>query len=781
MYVERLLQINVATACALASLLLGMGRQSAIMPLGVMVAAMLSVWVTDFKGWFSLNRTVAGLASMGALAASISWPVQLEKVAMIATVANFLVYVQVIFFFQRKKPRIYWALIRFSVLQVLVAALLVQGAFFGVLLAVYLFVALGAMTLLFLHCERLRHAGSASLAPVASGLRWPLAGRVAEFAVPPPGKPAVQRELFRRVLRIGVATIALSMFVFFTVPRIGGSTWHGAGLWPKQSVGFSDQVALGELGKIIQSAEEVLQVRFYDDSTNQPYLVPKGVYLRGAVLTIYQPGKWSNPLNRSRSSRNFLASPAPRIGRPAVRQRIRIEAMSRDELFCVWPFGALDPDHPDPRLRFDQDTSRLSRNGDCGRQRFEFELRTSAFANGGQSVLYPNEESLGDLNLRDLLEMPRGPGPTPLPRLVSLANRWTAELPASAKDRYNVARHLESRLRGSGQFTYSLQGQMRDPAIDPIEDFIANNPRGHCEYFATALALMARSQGVPARIVIGYRTDEWNDLGRFFQVRQLHAHTWVESYLRREDLPSELTEDPHWAKGGWLRLDATPGSDTAEPAGVLKHGVRRARDWLEFLWDNYVLDMDRTRQHEAIYNPVLAPLKATWENLTSPGWWKNRFRGLTRALGLSRWDEQGVVSIVLASAVVVLAAALVLVIAYAIRRFLLTRLLEAFFGRSHPAGRRAPVQVEFYRRFEAVLARHGLVRPASRTQREFALWAGRELAQRAGDQRLALLPVQVAEAFYRVRFGRADLDKQQRDAVEQALTQLEQAPRGNTS
>ena len=143
MYVERLLQINVATACALASLLLGMGRQSAIMPLGVMIAAMLSVWVTDFKGWFALNRTVGGMASIGALVASISWPVELEKIAMIATVANYLVYVQVIHFFQRKQPRIYWALIRFSVLQVLVAALLVQGAFFGVLLAVYLFVVLG--------------------------------------------------------------------------------------------------------------------------------------------------------------------------------------------------------------------------------------------------------------------------------------------------------------------------------------------------------------------------------------------------------------------------------------------------------------------------------------------------------------------------------------------------------------------------------------------------------------------------------------------------------------
>ena len=79
----------------------------------------------------------------------------------------------------------------------------------------------------------------------------------------------------------------------------------------------------------------------------------------------------------------------------------------------------------------------------------------------------------------------------------------------AAENRYARARYLEGRLRDSGQFTYSLEGQSRDPQIDPIEDFIANNPQGHCEYFATALALMLRSQGIPARVVIGYRTGEW--------------------------------------------------------------------------------------------------------------------------------------------------------------------------------------------------------------------------------------------------------------------------------
>lgn len=780
MYVERLLQINVATLVALASLLVGMGRQSTLMPLGMMIAAMLSVWLTDVKGWFSLSRMVAGLASIAALAVSLSWPVEWEKVPLITAVADFLVYVQVIHLFQRKQPRIYWALIRFSVLQVVVAALLVQGAFFGMLLVVYLLTALGAVVLLFLHCERIRHPGSAGLPPAQSAPRWPLAGQVAQFASPPPGPIRVQRELFRQLLRIGVATIALSVPVFLTVPRIGQSAWRGVGMAPRHVVGFSDRIALGELGRVIQSPEEVLQIRFAAESGKERYWVHGEVYLRGAVVTEYQNGQWSNRPGRSRDLPDLLALPPRPIGRPVVRQWIHVEPMFREELFCVWPFAALATGARDPRLQFDRLTGRLSRKSDYKFVEFEFELATTAFEGGVQSLLYPNEEPLSDLDLADLLQMPGEPGRSALPSLVDLAGRWTAVMRFPAEDRANRARFLEGRLRDSGEFAYSLKGQGRDPKIDPIEDFVSNNPRGHCEYFATALVLMLRSQRIPARMVIGYRTGEWNDLGGFFQVRQLHAHTWVEAYLRPGDLPARLAKDPEWAGGAWLRLDATPASGASEIAGAWRHGVGRALDWLDFLWSHYVLDMDRSRQHEAIYAPALETLQQLGKTLTDAGWWKERFGKLTQALGLSGRGEGGAASVLRLIEVWVLAMLLLLAIGYGAHRFLLVPALEALSGRPRRAARRAPVRVEFYRRFEAVLARRGLVRPASRTQREFAVRAGQELAQRAGDSRLALLPVRVAEAFYRVRFGGAILDKQEREAVEQALTQLERAPRANT-
>jgi len=106
---------------------------------------------------------------------------------------------------------------------------------------------------------------------------------------------------------------------------------------------------------------------------------------------------------------------------------------------------------------------------------------------------------------------------------------------------------------------------------------------------------------------------------------------------------------------------------------------------------------------------------------------------------------------------------------------LLRRLLRRLSAGVGQTARAQRARVEFYRRLEAVLARQGLVRSASQTQHEFALAAGVTIAQAAGRDHLAALPVRVADAFYHVRFGGATLDNRQAQEVEQALAELQQA------
>jgi len=772
MYVERLLQINMAALACLASLLLGMGQRSTAIPLGMLIAAMISVWVVDFKGWFRLNKTVADWAAIGALAVCLPGALRLDKIAIVSAVAQFLVLLQVIHLFRRKDAAVYWQLVRFSVLQIVVAALLTQEFLFGPLLILYLFTALGAMALLFLHSEwsQQHRRMSPAPAPPAALARWPLAHQQPAFWGAPTGRAPLGREIFVRLLRMGLATLLIAVVVFFAVPRFGRGAWRGFGGMARPTVGFSGRVRLGELGKIIRNPEEVMRVRFEERQAPAVYPTHGEIYLRGAVLTEYRRGEWRPPAGDA-GLRGIARGPADRdFQEGLVRQAILIEPLDRDELFCVWPFTFIRPDW---RIEFSRQAQRLARRPEFRSDRFAFELGTTAFWRNQQAALVPNDE-LVDRNV--LLQMPAEAGRDPLAGLASTAQQWIAASGLGA-DRYQRALAIERQLRDSGQYHYSLEGQKRDPALDPVEDFVTKNPRGHCEYFATALCLMLRSQGIPARVVIGYRTGEFNRVSEFYHVRQLHAHTWVEAYLAPEQIPVEMIKDrPSWGwlTGAWLRLDATPAAEQESAAMSLLARIGGLFGQLNFAWNNYIMEMDRPRQREAIYNPVAEAVRKAIRSVTDPAWWRQATGSVAEALGLGRWRAGGLRFSWPNLGLAILAGAAAILAYYALW-YSYRRWIGPLRGLRGPIEERLRARVAFYRRLETLLARRGLVRRPSQTPREFALAAGRRIAGWAGQERLALLPVQVADAYYLVRFGDKALDESQAEAVEQALAGVEQA------
>src|SRR5207237_6413898 len=85
------------------------------------------------------------------------------------------------------------------------------------------------------------------------------------------------------------------------------------------------------------------------------------------------------------------------------------------------------------------------------------------------------------------------------PRVYQLARQWVLE--ARAGTNYDAARIIEWHL--SHDFTYSLERKAGGP--DPLADFLFNARAGHCEYFSTAMTMMMRTLGVPARVVNGFQ------------------------------------------------------------------------------------------------------------------------------------------------------------------------------------------------------------------------------------------------------------------------------------
>jgi len=121
------------------------------------------------------------------------------------------------------------------------------------------------------------------------------------------------------------------------------------------------------------------------------------------------------------------------------------------------------------------------------------------------------------------------------PRILQLAERATEGI-VGAK---NKARALERFLKQS--YRYSLE-ELPAGENDPLAAFLFEQRQGNCEYFASALAVMLRSLGVPARVVNGYLGGEWNPYGEYFLIRHSNAHSWVEA---------------HFAGEGWVTLDPT--------------------------------------------------------------------------------------------------------------------------------------------------------------------------------------------------------------------------------
>jgi transglutaminase-like putative cysteine protease len=787
MYLQRLLQLNMAVMATLGALLLGMGERSVAPPLMVAVAAALSTWLTDLRGVIQIGKRTSNVLMLAAAVYALSAFYSLGNEMQALNFARLLVYLQIILMFQRKDDRIHWLLVMLSLLQVVVAALFSQGAWFGLLLAGYMMLGFSAMHLLLMHRLWQRHQphGDGKESEIQAGefaSRPSAAGKDSSFQAFPAGAAdsGLGGVLYRRLGVMGLQTLGLTVVLFFALPRLGQVAWRGPIVQPQPMVGFTDAVKLGELGQIIESREEVMRVKFFQYPGEKPQPIRGEFYLQGALLLDYDNGQWrasDAPAGLGTEQLTVLRSRRP-PGLTSV--EIAIGAMDRDELFFIAPYV---PIKSNAEIDIDYCRQRLLRTSYRRRGRFVYTLGTTAFVDGVQRPLVP--WNIADQVYRAKAKPPVE-GPRGLPRLTALAAEWIKQSGLPPEDRLGRARYIEHQLSSSGRFQYSLVGQKRDPRIDPIEDFIANNPRGHCEYFATALALMLRSQNIPARMVSGFKCDQgdWNELGKYYQVRQYHAHTWVEVFLNDRQLakhPELLHGGDYWPwlkrdnGGGWVRLDPTPAGAAAAERRSWLSPIRRAQDWVDAAWSNYVMELDCQRQRDAIYQPIAKFVKDLWREAANPRRWRSMFNSLAVAMYLDhlgrevQWLLAAVAAALLA---VVLSAAVWLVV-----RFVRRRLVPS--ANNHRRRRRKAAAVEFYRRFEVLLARRGLVRAAGQTQREFAAAAGLRLAASTGEPRWKFIPDVIADAFYRVRFGRVPLDSRQAEAVEQALAELAATPKSN--
>jgi transglutaminase-like putative cysteine protease len=325
------------------------------------------------------------------------------------------------------------------------------------------------------------------------------------------------------------------------------------------------------------------------------------------------------------------------------------------------------------------------------------------------------------------------------PRVADLARRVVRE--AGAANRYDTARAVEAHLGANaygGDYRYSLQ--MRASGQDPLADFLFNVRSGHCEYFSTAMAVMLRSLDIPARVVNGFQSGEYNEAADAYVVRQADAHSWVEVYFPDTD--------------SWVTFDPTPVA--GRPAGTSGDGLagqfRRYADALELFWIQYVVTYDRQGQ-QTLARTMREGLRGYRAALAG---YVETLRALLDGRSPGASGGGGLLAVATSPLVLApLALGLTGLLVWRARGFRLR------LPRRARRGATAAAVVEFYERMTRALAARGVSRPEHETPLEFAHAVGT-------PEVLA-----ITRAYNSVRYGGRGLTDSESTKVEEWLRRVE--------
>ena len=808
MKVERLLQFSVAVLVTLGAMLLGIGQQgTTILPVLATLAAFSSVYVTDIYRYFSLNRNLANIAALGAVALSVSGFIYGGPTDKLHAIAKLLIYLQIVLLFQIKTTRVYWHLSVLSLLQVVVAAALNMNISFGIMLVAYMFAALATLSLFFIYRETVRvdpilkaehdaldqppmftisffsshHKNGARNGKEAIMLQSFLPGNLS--------KVFSGRQVFLQVCRMSFVTVLTTIAVFYTIPRLDNDSINKAFPMGKNQTGFTDKISLNQMGQILQSNELVMRVSYSNKDDGKLLELLYEPYFRGAVLNTYAGnGIWNTGTQGFNS--NELPKPPP-PGKAVIRETIIPSPAARfiHSGNSLVLFGG-NPIYKDEKTTPELNVSRRygyitysdgSKETDKPPHQYNMLVPWSnsqllgAWAPISDTVT--NEDRFWGYLYRQLTTLRNDEIDfKDFKDLMDQTDEIVIESGVDSSDHYKIAKALEKHFVIDGGYTYSLTNYDRALASqhdDPIVDFVVNHRTGHCEYFASGLTMMLRHKGIPARIVVGYKGGEFNTVGKFITVKQLHAHAWVEAYIRPEDLPDSINA-AEYLNGAWLRLDPTPASRVSpgnlnkDRSGIINSALQWF-DYLEAMWREHVVEMSSERQEEAIYKPFaekfFAPI-AHWFDKDKWTAFINKqlaFVGIQMDSKWFSWYASGLTIV----------ACIALIFLFKAARWCCSKawiylrpIWKNFWTPGHS-------RVAFYHQLELMLSRKGWKREKGQTPQELMTRVEQDVAETENASQISSILNSVVKTYYQVRFGGIQLDEAKRTEIGTKLSQLQ--------
>jgi len=751
---------------------------------------LLNIWLIRTGRFNPMPRWMANLVTIGAVVYIVS-EIRANTAVPIVLIGQFLVLLQLVKIYEQRANRDYAQLLVLSLLLVVAAAINTASLLFGAILIVYLFLSLYCCLLFHLKVET-------DHAKVALGVR--------EDRINPATFRQDQRYLSSSMRRltglVSMVAIALAVMVFLFFPRGAGANW----LTPLQlraasSTGFSDEVSFQNIARIQQNNELAARVRL----THQGQLVQGTMMLllRGNVLTDYSGGnrgtgswKWTRVAPEEPPTIDFSQGmtklpdrdtddqwyqeitlephglttlffmPGPvAIGGSADLTRVRffprddvistIENVSQQTKYTVVSSNArYTPGPQQMRNRTSVPTAGTDWRSILSNLRPQTQTRSQRPSSDANDQ--PGRNSLIDPKITEIARRPEVSGSDAAGALVDRRDPKVRQpLPIDE----TIAENFEQYLRSNYRYTLDLT-DMRSimEGQDPIVAFLYDVKRGHCEYFAGAMTLMCQSLGMNARLVVGYKCDEYNAAGGYYMVRQSHAHAWVEVLTTK----------------GWRTFDPTSANDAGpSPAGTAWTKMKHYFDYLEFLWATTVIGYDRDSRDNMLQNIRNLDVRMTNTLINS------KVDPNTMRRSVSEWladffSEKNFLlfsSRILSGLIYVMFFAVAGAIAgFVYERVKLRKRAKRIGLESLPQHDlvRLARQLGFYDELLRLLAKYRMERSRTQTPREFA-------------QSLAYLPGQaydlvhrLTDLYYQIRYGGAELNVSRRSKVRKAIEQVEQ-------
>jgi len=541
----------------------------------------------------------------------------------------------------------------------------------------------------------------------------------AEAVLPLRRLPAISALLIAVIVCIGLP-------LFFFLPRVGGAGFGGGENGVQTRTGFSDVVQLGNIGKIQQSDDIVMRARIEGHPGEQPDL-----YWRGIALDTFDGKAW----RRSNLARDVYAKGERdvipldlAVSRESIlTETIYLEPLDTSVLFGLPKIVGIQTNLP-----------AVSKDADGGISSARPAERISYRIYSDRSTT-PVEELRADnkrYSTQDdrFLELPENIDPR--------IERLAAQVTAGRLNRYDKAKAIEEYLHTN--FGYTLELKAGGP--DPLADFLFNVRQGHCEYFATAMAIMLRTQGIATRVVNGFHQGDYNEAADIYVVRQKNAHSWVEVYFPKSD--------------SWVKFDPTPPAGQVAPSSEngFAGTINKYLEALETYWIQYFVSYDK-REQRSLANSVRSGLGQYQQNVRSfldsaqaslSDWWAEVKGG--------RGAEASLSAIGSAIAYATGAAAALLLFVWLARKIVKSRIWRRVVARLRR--RTSGSNVEFFDRMLEILANKGFTRQPHQTPLEFAY------AIDVPEARV------LSMKYNEVRFGKRRLSVSEEEEVAEALSKL---------